>query len=52
MYVFVSKATGEVMRYQDMMAEFFLLYDGGDPTNTVSWSEYYEAVLVPPDFWD
>lgn len=32
---------GNILTHDEMLKEFAELYDGGDPTNCASWSEYY-----------
>ena len=52
MYVYVSKETGEVVPYEVMMQMWRDNYDGGDDTNPLGWSEYFDRVKVPANFWD
>lgn len=48
MYVFVDKSTGEVMDFSTMMETYQTFYDS---VNYV-WSEFFDMVPVPPDFWN
>ncbi len=41
---YVNKETGEMLSRQAMLAQFIEEYDGDDPTNMLSWDEYYEEV--------
>lgn len=52
MYAYVSKETGEIVPYDVMMEMYRDDYDGGDDTNPLGWSEYFEQIPVPPGFWD
>ena len=54
---YMHKSFGHLVTYQEMMKEMEEWYDGGDPTNACSWTEYYKclgpldlsgAFCVPP----
>lgn len=47
MRYFVNRDTGELLTRSEMMAQFRDEYDGDDPTNCVSWDEYYREVDLP-----
>lgn len=47
MRYFMNRETGELLTRSEMMAQFQDDYDGGDPTNAVSWDEYYKEVELP-----
>ena len=35
---------GHILPYEEMLVEFFEMYDGGDDTNCIHWSEYYTYI--------
>ena len=39
-----NKTTGELLTKVEMLHQFRDDYDGGDPTNSLGWDEYYEEV--------
>lgn len=44
MKCFMNRITGELLTREEMKIQFREEYDGGDPTNGVSWDEYYKEV--------
>lgn len=42
--LYMNRETGEVLTRREMLKQFSEDYDGGDPTNALSWAEYYEEV--------
>ena len=40
--LYMNKETGEVLTYNQMLKQFEEEYDGNDPTNCISYDEYYE----------
>lgn len=42
--LYMNRETGEVLTYKQMLAQFAEEYDGDDPTNFLTWKEYYEEV--------
>ena len=44
MMYFMNLETGELLTRAAMQTQFREEYDGGDPTNGVSWDEYYKEV--------
>lgn len=43
-WIFMNKEHGHVLTYSEMIEEFRAEYDGDDPTNPISWEEYYTVV--------
>ena len=41
-HLYQNKECGNILTYDEMIAEFKEMYDGCDSTNPVSWTEYYE----------
>ena len=41
---FMNKETGEVLNYAQAVQQFREEYDGDDPTNFISFEEYFEEV--------
>lgn len=41
---FMNKETGEVLTYAQAVKQFREEYDGDDPTNAISFEEYFEEV--------
>ena len=40
--IYINKETGEVFRsYKAMLEDWREKYDGGDPTNPIPYTEYY-----------
>ena len=39
---FINRETGELLTKAEALAEWKEEYDGGDPTNPIPFSEYYE----------
>jgi len=44
MWYYMNRQTGELLTRQEMLDQFAADYDGDDPTNAVSYHEYYERV--------
>lgn len=44
MFYFMNRETGELLTRAEMMTQFRDEYDGDDPTNPLSWDEYYKEV--------
>ena len=44
MIIFMNNENGNVLNYKGMLDEWKELYDGGDDTNPVAWSEHYTAL--------
>ena len=43
-YYYQNRECGNILTYPEMLKEFAELYDGGDPTNACSWTEYYKCL--------
>lgn len=42
---YMNKETGEVfLSEKEMLEDFRECYDGGDPTNPITWDECYEII--------
>lgn len=42
---YMNKETGEVfLSKKEMLEDFRIYYDGGDPTNPATWDEHYEEI--------
>ena len=41
---YINKECGNILTYPEMVSEWMELYDGGDPTNPISWMEYYTCI--------
>lgn len=39
-----NRECGNVLTYSEMLQEWAELYDGGDPTNSIPWTEYYTCI--------
>lgn len=39
-----NKECGNLLTYPEMLQEWQELYDGGDPTNPIGWTEYYTCI--------
>ena len=35
---------GNILTYEEMIAEFLEMYDGGDPTNPARWEDHYQYI--------
>ena len=35
---------GNILTYEEMIAEFLEMYDGGDPTNPAHWEDHYRYI--------
>ena len=44
MTYFMNRETGELLTRPEMIQQFREEYDGDDPTNCVSWDEYFKEV--------
>jgi len=42
MALYVNKETGELLDVAQMLQQFKDEYDGGDDTNLIHWSEYFD----------
>ena len=40
--MYINKKTGEVLTFDEANRQFFEEYDGGDPTNPITFDEIYE----------
>lgn len=46
--IYMNRETGEVfLTKDDMLEDFRLEYDGGDPTNPATWEDYYDEIPEP-----
>lgn len=45
-YEYRNKECGNILTYEEMLAEWAEMYDGGDPTNPLGWEEHYDR--IPP----
>lgn len=43
-YEYMNTETGEILSYKDARKQFVEDYDGGDPTNPLTFDEYYEPL--------
>lgn len=43
---YMSLETGELLTWNEMQRVFAEEYDGGDPTNSIGWQEYFQKVEV------
>lgn len=43
-WIFMNIEHGHLLTYSEMIVEFLTEYDGGDPTNPISWGEYYIVI--------
>jgi hypothetical protein len=39
-----NRECGNILTYSEMLKEWADLYDGGDPTNPIPWTEYYTCI--------
>lgn len=44
--MYINRETGELLTRREMLKQFAEDYDGNDPTNAVSWAEYFEEVQL------
>lgn len=44
--MYINRETGELLTRREMLKQFAEDYDGNDPTNAVSWAEYFEKVQL------
>lgn len=44
--MYINRETGELLNRREMLKQFAEDYDGNDPTNSVSWAEYFEEVQL------
>lgn len=44
--MYINRETGELLTRREMLKQFAEDYDGNDPTNAVSWTEYFEEVQL------
>jgi hypothetical protein len=45
--VYQNREAGNIfLTYREMMQEAAELYDIGDPTNPLDWSEYYDEIII------
>lgn len=42
--MYINRETGELLTRREMLKQFAEDYDGNDPTNAVSWAEYFGEV--------
>lgn len=43
--MYMNRETGELLTYAEMLKQFAEEYDGGDPTNALTWEEYYDVYV-------
>ena len=43
-YYYRNRECGNLLTFEEMLAEWKELYDGGDPTNPLGWMEYYTCI--------
>ena len=44
--MYINRETGELLTRREMLKQFADDYDGNDPTETMSWAEYFEEVQI------
>lgn len=50
-FFYHNNATGELMTYKEMRADFAANYDGDDATNCIDWQEYYSKMFYDGKRW-
>ena len=44
--MYMNRETGELLSYRQMKEQFQSNYDGDDPTNGLTWREYFSLVDI------